>query len=180
MFFGKAWVKFGQKWCLKCLDFKKCAQHEMKCIRFFRGHFSFFGVYSGKFGEIWAKILRTPKKFACSYTYVYCVKITWQQIFKSLLQVTSVAILGELIFYQDFKNRLADLAGNKFLAKILFQQFLEMNTYIFFIKKLYLLYYACNWATLGPGTKQTRTTCLQSFGIFVKTLRSSFKQIIAS
>jgi len=27
---------------------------------FFGGHY-FFAVFSGKFGEIWAKILRTPK-----------------------------------------------------------------------------------------------------------------------
>ena len=28
---GRVWGKFGQKWCLKCIDLKKSAQNEMKC-----------------------------------------------------------------------------------------------------------------------------------------------------
>ena len=49
-------AKSVQKWCLKCFGLRKSAHHEMKCSRFF-GVFSF----SGKLGEIWTKILRTPK-----------------------------------------------------------------------------------------------------------------------
>ena len=67
---GEIWAslgEIGQKLCLKCLDLKKCTQHEMKCSRFFGHHV--FGVFSGKFG----KMSKNPShrlKFACSYTYV--------------------------------------------------------------------------------------------------------------
>ena len=52
--------KFGLKWCLKCFDLKKCARYEMKMQSFFL-EVILFGIFSGKFGEIWAKIYHTPK-----------------------------------------------------------------------------------------------------------------------
>jgi len=55
---AQAWGKFGQKLCLKCFDLKKCGQNEMQS--FFWRSFS-VEFFSGKYGEIWAKILRTPK-----------------------------------------------------------------------------------------------------------------------
>jgi len=36
----------------------------VKCSRFFEG--IFFGFFSGKFAEIWAKILRTPKNLSAA------------------------------------------------------------------------------------------------------------------
>ena len=62
VFFGQVrviWASLGvigAKMVLGVLRFEKWAQHEKKCSRFFGGHF--FGVFSGKFGEIWAKIFR--------------------------------------------------------------------------------------------------------------------------
>jgi len=48
--FRENYVKFGQKWCLKCLDFKKCTQHEI--WSFFGGHFvRLFREISRKFGK---------------------------------------------------------------------------------------------------------------------------------
>jgi len=43
-----------------CFDLNKCTQHEKKCSGFFWRSFS-LEFLSGKFREIWAKILRTPK-----------------------------------------------------------------------------------------------------------------------
>jgi len=57
---GHVWVKLWQKWCLKCLDLKKCAQWNAVVLFFFL-EVIFFGLFSGKFTEIWARILRTPK-----------------------------------------------------------------------------------------------------------------------
>jgi len=51
-------VKFGQKWCLNCLDLK--TMRPVKCGRFSWKSFS-LDSSSGKFAEIWAKILRIPK-----------------------------------------------------------------------------------------------------------------------
>ena len=48
-----------------CFDLNKCTK---KCSRFSWRSFS-LELFSGKFMEIWAKILRTPKKFAYPYTY---------------------------------------------------------------------------------------------------------------
>ena len=69
--FGQVWGKFRQKWCLKCFDLKKCAQHEKKCSRFFGGHF-LWRYFSGKFGEIWAKILHTPKNLPIPTRMCHC------------------------------------------------------------------------------------------------------------
>jgi len=44
-----------------CFRLKKYAQHEKKCIVFFRSFSLEF--FSGKFGEIWAKIPRILKNF---------------------------------------------------------------------------------------------------------------------
>jgi len=54
--------KCGQKWGLKCFGLKKFPQHEKKSSRFlfFQRLFS-LEYFSCKFGEIWAKILRSPK-----------------------------------------------------------------------------------------------------------------------
>jgi len=57
--FEQVWGIFGQKWCLKGFDFKKYAQHENKCSRFFIliyffwGHFlwSIFRASLWKFGQ---------------------------------------------------------------------------------------------------------------------------------
>jgi len=51
-FLGKL-GKFGQKWCLKCFDLKKCTQHKKKCSRFLGGHFlwSIFRAGLGKFEQ---------------------------------------------------------------------------------------------------------------------------------
>jgi len=64
----QVWGKFGQKWCLKCIDLKKCAQHEMKCSRLFL-EVIFFRIF---FGQVWGNLGKNPshpQKFACSYTY---------------------------------------------------------------------------------------------------------------
>jgi len=58
-FFRASSEKLGQKWCLKFFDFKKCAQNEMNCSRLFE--IIFFGFFSGKVEEIWAKSLAPPK-----------------------------------------------------------------------------------------------------------------------
>jgi len=63
----EVWGKFGQKWCLKCFDLKKCAQNGMKCSHFLRSFSLEF--FSGKFGEI-RRNPSHPQKFACSYAYV--------------------------------------------------------------------------------------------------------------
>jgi len=58
----------------------------------------------------------------------------------------------------------------------MFQQFLEMKTSHLLYKMIYLLENPLNWAKPGRDT----TSCLQSFGIFIMTQRSYFKQVIAS
>jgi len=54
-------VKLGEIWANMVLDMlwflKMCPKS--KCSRFFGGYF--FECFSGKFGEMWAKMLRTPK-----------------------------------------------------------------------------------------------------------------------
>jgi len=57
---GQVWGKFGQKWCLKYIDLKKCAQHKKKCSRIFGGYFlwSIFRAGLGKYGQ---KYFTTPK-----------------------------------------------------------------------------------------------------------------------
>jgi len=57
--YGKVRGNLGKIWCLRCLDLKKHVQDEMKCSHFLE--VILFRVFSGKFAEIWAKILRTPK-----------------------------------------------------------------------------------------------------------------------
>ena len=64
----EVWRTFGRKWCLKCFDLKKCAQHEMKCSRSFL-EVIFFGAF---FGQIWRNLRKNPlhpQTFAWSYTY---------------------------------------------------------------------------------------------------------------
>jgi len=69
---GEMWASLGEIWAKMvlevCFDFKKCAQHEKKCSRFFWSSFSleFFRASLGKF---WQKFF-APQKFASSYTYV--------------------------------------------------------------------------------------------------------------
>jgi len=64
--FGQVWGKFGQKWCLKFFDLKKCTLHGKKAGIEMESFFLFWRpssleFFSGKFGETWAKTLRTPK-----------------------------------------------------------------------------------------------------------------------
>jgi len=57
----------------------------------------------------------------------------------------------------------------------MFQQIFEMKTlHLLHYKIIYLLENASNWAKPGRGA----TSCLQSFGIFIMTQRSCFKQVI--
>ena len=63
------------KWCLKRFDLKKCAQHEKKCSRFFEA--IFFEYFSCKFGEIWAKILRTPKNLPATPVHSGVIASMW-------------------------------------------------------------------------------------------------------
>jgi len=72
--FGQVWGKFGQKWCLKFFDLKKCTLHgkkagiEMESF-FFILETIFFGVF---FGQIWGNMGKNPshpQNSACFYTY---------------------------------------------------------------------------------------------------------------
>jgi len=57
-------------WEKMVCDLKKCTQHEKKCSRFlFLRSFS-LEYFSGKFGEIWVKILHTPKNLPAPHLWV--------------------------------------------------------------------------------------------------------------
>ena len=63
---GEIWTKIVLE---VCFDFKKCAQHEKICSRFFWKWVSFFGSF---FGQVWGNLGKKSshsQKFACSYTY---------------------------------------------------------------------------------------------------------------
>jgi len=58
----------------------------------------------GKFGEIWAKILRTPKRISCSYTYVWLRDEHWTGLgldWSGLQQI--VFNLGWILLVNCFK-----------------------------------------------------------------------------
>jgi len=67
--------KFGQKWCLRCLDLKRCAKWN---AIFFCRSFSLEFV-SDKFGEIWSKSLRTPQKLPAPTPMPSCVQRGWKR-----------------------------------------------------------------------------------------------------
>jgi len=52
-------VKFGQKWCLNCLDLK--TMRSGKCSRFCMGGHFLWILFRAIFQKFWAKILRTPQ-----------------------------------------------------------------------------------------------------------------------
>jgi len=67
----------------------------VKCIRCF---FFFFEFFSGKFAEIWAKILRTPKTLPAPtpmFSYVYIRKSDF--LFTNVFCVVTVVINTQVV-----------------------------------------------------------------------------------
>ena len=89
--FGQVWRKFVQKWCLKCLDLKKCAQHENERSRFF-WKVIFFGVFWASLGKFGKKSFTPPK--ICLLLHL-CLEVWCKYIWNShhpcqvLLQIIS-------------------------------------------------------------------------------------------
>jgi len=69
--------KFRQVWAqmvLEVLWFEKMCQYEMKMQSFFL-EVILCGIFSGKFGEIWAKIYHTPKMCLHVWWFTYGAEI---------------------------------------------------------------------------------------------------------